>query len=177
MLISSTDAIVAQSLFISNSSMLSFRSFAWTMERRELFTLTLSSILFILDYPSLKNIPEKFISGITNLVGNSPFSLIVLWYFMRSFGDGIARFVSDCLKNCSSWTEKSVLTFSINPFASSNRTIAFGQRESSVGDPPLMVIDLDYLSGVGFVCRKTDKSIFFIFWNTSWISLVFLFRC
>ena len=41
----------------------------------------------------------KFIAGITNLIGNPPFSLIVLWSLMRSFGDGIARVASNCLTN------------------------------------------------------------------------------
>ena len=41
----------------------------------------------------------KFFLGITNFVGNSHFSLIVLLSLTSSFGDGIARVASDCLTN------------------------------------------------------------------------------
>ena len=58
-LISPTDDIVTLSIFISNSSSLSFRSDAWKMETREQFTFALSRILIIPRYPSLENVAIK----------------------------------------------------------------------------------------------------------------------
>ena len=45
----------------------------------------------------------KLVAGMTNLVENSPFSLIALWSLIRSLGDGIALVASDCLTNSSSF--------------------------------------------------------------------------
>ena len=50
----------------------------------------------------------------TNLVGNPPFSLIVLWTLIRSFGDGITLVARDCLTNYSSLTDKSNLYVGIS---------------------------------------------------------------
>ena len=39
----------------------------------------------------------KFVAGITKLVRNSPFFLIVLWSLISNMGDSINRVASDCL--------------------------------------------------------------------------------
>ena len=101
MLIAQTDAIFTSSLCIFNSSSLSFRSYAWMMETREYFTFTLPNICLIPRYPIFENVTLKFVAGINNLVGNSPFLLIVLWYLISKFGDRISRVVSDCLTKLS----------------------------------------------------------------------------
>ena len=85
MLIASTDDIVTSYLFTFSYSSISFRSVAWTMKMREYFIFPLSSIILIPRYMILENVSVKFILGITNLVGNPPFLLIVLWYLIRSF--------------------------------------------------------------------------------------------
>ena len=65
----------------------------------------------------MEKVAVKFVTGMTNLVGNSFFSLIVLWSLMRGFGDEIALVASNCLANSSSLTDKSNFTFSSNKFA------------------------------------------------------------
>ena len=95
------------------------------METREWFTFSLSIIIFIPRYPILENIAVTFVSVITKLVENSLFSLIVLWYLINSFGDGIACVARDCLTKISSYIDKSIFNFLNNLFASSNRAITF----------------------------------------------------
>ena len=77
MLIASTDSIVDYYLFIFTSLSIYFRSDAWPMEMCEYFSFTLSKYLLLPRYPILENVVVKFFAGITNLVGNPPFLLIV----------------------------------------------------------------------------------------------------
>ena len=62
---------------------------------------------FVQNYfdPKVANLGEccgKFFRGITNLVGVSPFSFIVLWSLIISFGYGIARVENNFPTNISS---------------------------------------------------------------------------
>ena len=88
----------------------------------------------------LEKVAVKFVAGMTNLVGNSLFSLIVLWSLMRGFGYGIALVASNCLANSSSLTDKSNFTFSSNKFAFSYIAklsgVAQGQPPSGDGQIP-----------------------------------------
>ena len=59
----------------------------------------------------MENSAVKFVAGITNLVGNPPFSLIALWSFISNFGYRIAHVASDCLTKYSSWTENPIFIF------------------------------------------------------------------
>ena len=45
----------------------------------------------------MKNVAVKFVAGITNLVGNSPFLLVVLWFCISDFGGRIVCAASDFL--------------------------------------------------------------------------------
>ena len=81
-------------------------------------------------YPSLENFAVKFVAGINNLVVKPPFLLISLWSLMINFGSGISRVASNFPTNCSSRNDQSIFTFSINPFASSDRAITLGWRAS-----------------------------------------------
>ena len=85
MLIASTYAIITSSIFSPGSLGFSFRLEAWTMESCEQFTFPLSRYIFIPRYPILEKVALKFVAGITNLVENSPFSLIVFWEELRTY--------------------------------------------------------------------------------------------
>ena len=111
MLIASTYAIFTSSLFIFSSSSLYFRLDAGRMETREQFTFPLPENPFIPRQPILENVVVNFVVGITNLVGNSPFLLIVVWSLGSIFGDRIARVSSDCLTKFSSWTDNSIFNY------------------------------------------------------------------
>ena len=67
----------------------------------------------------------KVVAGITNLVGNSPFSLIILWSLINHFGSGIDFVASNFLTKFSSCTEISIFTLSSRQFVSSNRATTF----------------------------------------------------
>ena len=58
------------------------------MEKCEQFTFPLSRHLFIPRQPIFEKVAVNFVVGITNLVGNSPFSLIVLWSLIKKLGEG-----------------------------------------------------------------------------------------
>ena len=97
MFILSINAVATSSLFIPISSSLSFRSDDWKMVTCGQFAFWVFKIFFIPRYPTLENVVLKFITGITNLVGNPPFSYIFLWYFIDSFGSRITCIASNSI--------------------------------------------------------------------------------
>ena len=72
------------------------------MEKREYFNFPLSNNILIPSSPVFENIAVNLVTGITNMYGDSYFSLNGLWYFISNFEDGIARVTSDCLTKFSS---------------------------------------------------------------------------
>ena len=91
----SINAVATSSLFIPISSSLSFWSDDWKIMTCGQFAFGLFKIFFIPRYPTLENVVLKFITGITNLVGNPPLSYIFLWYFIENFGSRITCIVSN----------------------------------------------------------------------------------
>ena len=72
------------------------------MEKREYFNFPLSNNILIPSSTVFENIAVNLVTGITNMYGDSYFSLNGLWYFISNFEDGIARVASDFLTKFSS---------------------------------------------------------------------------